>query len=175
MYIGVEHHVQSADLMDEAEEIFQIYVLQVHRDRLSRVLGTAARRRLRHLCFLLRRHIHRRLNRRRRGRGRLCCLRLHRGIGLSGQELRSWFISESRRCFNRPGCGLNYDRLLLFGFALGFERRFDKYKIVSRRALHRFLFGSCYRTRYHRRLIRRLASRHHGHAGRTLTLADRGL
>src|SRR5581483_12484351 len=54
-YIRVEDDVQAADLVNEAEEVLEINVLQVYRNRLPRVLG-AGNGRLR-LGLLLRRQV----------------------------------------------------------------------------------------------------------------------
>ena len=40
VHLGIEHYVQAADLVNKAEEIFQVNILQVHRNRLTRVLRT---------------------------------------------------------------------------------------------------------------------------------------
>ncbi len=45
IHVRIEHDVQSADLVDQAEEIFQVNIFQVYRDRLARVLRTVRRRR----------------------------------------------------------------------------------------------------------------------------------
>ena len=57
VHVGIEHHVQAADLMDQAEKVFQIHILQVHRNRLARVLGAGRGRLLSSLRLLLRRQI----------------------------------------------------------------------------------------------------------------------
>ena len=38
VHVRIEHHVQSADFVDQAEEVFQVDIFQVDRDRLTRVL-----------------------------------------------------------------------------------------------------------------------------------------
>ena len=30
VHIGIEHHVQAADFVDQPEEVFQIHILQIH-------------------------------------------------------------------------------------------------------------------------------------------------
>ena len=42
-HLGIEHDVEAADFVNEAEEVFQVNILQVDRDRLSRVLRPATR------------------------------------------------------------------------------------------------------------------------------------
>src|SRR5581483_6300599 len=71
LYIGIEDDVQPADLVDEPEEVFQVNILQVHRNRLARVTLPGGR------LPRLRRH-GLRLRRRSRLCGwrlRLCCRR----------------------------------------------------------------------------------------------------
>src|SRR5258708_25543207 len=56
--VGIEHYVQSADFVNQTEEIFQVDVLQVHRDRLTCVLRPGGDALLSGLRFLLSRQIH---------------------------------------------------------------------------------------------------------------------
>ena len=51
MHVRIKYDVQTADPVDQAEEVFQINIFQVHRDRLARVLRAARRRSLRHWAF----------------------------------------------------------------------------------------------------------------------------
>ena len=55
---GIEHNVQTADLVDEAEEIFQIHILKIDRDGLARVLVALDRGLLFELDLLLGRKVH---------------------------------------------------------------------------------------------------------------------
>ena len=59
-HVGIEHDVQTADLVNETEEIFQINVLQVHRNRLAGVAAARPRSRWLRVLLLLARQIHRR-------------------------------------------------------------------------------------------------------------------
>ena len=59
---GIEHNVQTADLVNQAEEIFQIHILKIDRDRLASVLGAVRRRLLLHLDLLFGGQIHGRLD-----------------------------------------------------------------------------------------------------------------
>ena len=59
---GIEHNVQTADLVNQAEEIFQIHILKIDRDRLAGVLGPVHRRLLFHLDLLLSGQVHGRLD-----------------------------------------------------------------------------------------------------------------
>ncbi len=38
LHVGIEHHVQPADFVNQAEEVFQVDIFQVDRNRLTRVL-----------------------------------------------------------------------------------------------------------------------------------------
>ena len=55
--VWIEHDVKTADLVDQAEEIFQIYIFQVDRYRLACVMGTCGGRRNCGRCLRLERHI----------------------------------------------------------------------------------------------------------------------
>src|SRR5438270_4408213 len=57
MYIRIENHVQSTNLMHQTEEILQVHVFEIDRNRLTGVLGTDLRTLLRHLRSLFSRHI----------------------------------------------------------------------------------------------------------------------
>ena len=58
VHVGIEHDVQSADFVNEAEEIFQVNIFQVDRDRLARILRAGSGGLLSGLRLLLRRQIH---------------------------------------------------------------------------------------------------------------------
>ena len=97
-YRGIQHHIQAADLVNQAEEILQVHILQVHRNRLPGILagrlrcarGALLLRGLRRLGRRLRWHCWDRLlslwpcpHGRERGTGLLLC----GGRGQHGQAL----------------------------------------------------------------------------------------
>jgi hypothetical protein len=59
--MGSSTTFKTADLVNQAEEIFQIHILKIDRDRLACVLGPVHRRLLFQLRLLLGRQVHGRL------------------------------------------------------------------------------------------------------------------
>ncbi len=59
VHVRIEHNVQAADFVNEAEEIFQVNVFQVDRDRLARILRPNRGRLLAGLRLLLRSQVDR--------------------------------------------------------------------------------------------------------------------
>ena len=94
MHVRIEHHVQAADLVNEAEEIFQIHILQVDRNRFAGVLRARTRRIRCQLSLLLRRQVHCRLDCDRARTTRLRSLWLHSGVGACVYQFRSRFVGE---------------------------------------------------------------------------------
>ena len=102
--VGIEYHVQAADLVNQAEEIFQIHILQVHGNRFARVLGSGDRGDHVALAFVLRSQIHRRLD------------------GLSGRSLSRLGLHGSARRRQQIAFGLVYEFRRRAGRTVGWER-----------------------------------------------------
>ena len=123
VHIGIEHDVEAADLMNEPEEIFQINILQVDRDRLACVLRPCHRISLCRLRLLFGSQI----NRWSDGRS-LVALRLSR-MHTDREQFRSRFIRELRRCVLRASRRIVI-RSYRFLLSLRLIRRFHEDVIV---------------------------------------------
>ena len=98
--LGVEHDVQSADLVNQAEEILQVYILKVDRDGLAGIFGSARRGLLFQLRLLLGGQVHSRSDGLRVA-GRLP----HGGISVAGDQISSRLVGKTTRGCLRLGEG----------------------------------------------------------------------
>ena len=105
LHAGVHHDVQATDLVNQAEEVAQVHIFQVHRNRFTGISVGCRRsrcRRLRHRCARTRHGNG--LNYGRRSRGSVgrnrCCLR-SRLSGCGCFLLRNWCCESRRRLRHR--------------------------------------------------------------------------
>src|SRR3954465_228345 len=128
MHRWVENYVQSADLMDQAEEIFQVHILQVDRDRFAGVLGTAVRLGLGKLRLLLSGEVDSRLDRWCRSRI------LHSRMRVDGDQFCGGLVRESGGrvlSFYRWLDGGGLGGLIVFGRIAGFEES-EVHRLIGR-------------------------------------------
>ena len=88
MNVRIEHHVQSADLVNEPEEIFQVNILQIHRNGFACIFRASDGALLSGLSLLLCCQIHCRSDRWRAALGLLSRVHAHR------QQFRRGFVRE---------------------------------------------------------------------------------
>ena len=91
---GIEYDVQTANLVNQAEEVFQIHILEVHGDGFASVLGPSLRRLLFQLDLLLGGQVHGR-----RDGWRVAGSLPEVGIDIGGDQFCRRLVSEAARRF----------------------------------------------------------------------------
>ncbi len=100
--LRIEDHVQTADLVNQPEEILQIHILKIDRDRFAGVLGAVGRwLRLLHHRLLFGSQVHRRRD------GWLVASLSERGITSGGDQFRGRLVRKATRRFLCLGRGLD--------------------------------------------------------------------